>query len=79
MQCKSRTYAMRQKFSEVAFKNSIYTFKHVKFLVAQLSAKKMFLKGSLKLKLCYTVVKWGHTEGIPREKTLSEKYTVISL
>ena len=25
-----------------------------------------------------TVVKWGHTEGIPREKTLSEKYTEIS-
>ena len=27
----------------------------------------------------YTVVKWGHTEGIEREKTSSEKYTVISL
>ena len=27
----------------------------------------------------YTVVKWGHTEGIPREKTLSQKYTVIAL
>ena len=26
-----------------------------------------------------TVVKWGHTEGIEREKTSSEKYTVISL
>ena len=29
--------------------------------------------------LVYTVVKWGHTEGIPREKTSSEKYTVFSL
>ena len=27
----------------------------------------------------YTVVKWGHTEGIPREKTSSEKYTVFPL
>ena len=27
----------------------------------------------------YTVVKWGHTKGIEREKTSSEKYTVISL
>ena len=26
-----------------------------------------------------TVVKWGHTEGIPREKTSSQKYTVIAL
>ena len=25
-----------------------------------------------------TVVKWGHTKGIPREKTSSEKYTVFS-
>ena len=29
--------------------------------------------------ITYTVVKWGHTEGIEREKTSSEKYTVISL
>ena len=29
--------------------------------------------------LLYTVVKWGHTEGIEREKTLSQKYTVIAL
>ena len=27
----------------------------------------------------YTVVKWGHTEGIEREKTSSQKYTVIAL
>ena len=27
----------------------------------------------------YNVVKWGHTKGIPREKTSSEKYTEISL
>ena len=27
----------------------------------------------------YTVVKWGHTEGIEREKTLSQKYTGIAL
>jgi hypothetical protein len=27
----------------------------------------------------HTVVKWGHTEGIEREKTLSQKYTVIAL
>ena len=27
----------------------------------------------------YTVVKRGHTEGIPREKTSSQKYTVIAL
>ena len=26
-----------------------------------------------------TVVKWGHTEGIPMEKTSSKKYTVFSL
>ena len=31
------------------------------------------------LLLTYTVVKWGHTEGIRREKTSSEKYTVFSL
>ena len=29
--------------------------------------------------LYHTVVKWGHTEGIPREKTSSQKYTVIAL
>ena len=29
--------------------------------------------------VAFTVVKWGHTEGIEREKTLSEKYTVIFL
>ena len=27
----------------------------------------------------YTVVKWGHTEGIEREKTSSQKCTVIAL
>ena len=27
----------------------------------------------------YTVVKWGHTEGIEREKTSSQKFTVIAL
>ena len=27
----------------------------------------------------FTVVKWGHTEGIEREKTSSQKYTVIAL
>jgi hypothetical protein len=27
----------------------------------------------------YTVVIWGHTEGIEREKTLSQKFTVIAL
>ena len=26
-----------------------------------------------------TDVKWGHTEGIEREKTLSQKYTIIAL
>ena len=29
--------------------------------------------------VAFTVVKWGHTEGIERKKTLSEKYTVIFL
>ena len=29
--------------------------------------------------ISYTVVKWGHTEGIEREKTSSQKYTVIAL
>ena len=29
--------------------------------------------------MCYTVVKWGHTEGIEREKTSSQKFTVIAL
>ena len=32
----------------------------------------------LKSTLCYTVVKRGHTEGIGREKTLSQKSTVIA-
>ena len=27
----------------------------------------------------HTVVKWGHTEGIEREKTSSQKFTVIAL
>ena len=27
----------------------------------------------------HSVVKWGHTEGIPREKSSSQKYTVITL
>ena len=31
------------------------------------------------LPMMYTVVKWGHTEGIPREKTSSQKYTVNAL
>ena len=30
-------------------------------------------------KYVYTVVKRGHTEGIEREKTSSQKYTVFSL
>ena len=29
--------------------------------------------------ISFTVVKWGHTEGIERDKTLSQKYTVIAL
>ena len=29
--------------------------------------------------ILYTVVKWGHTEGIEREKTSSQKFTVIAL
>ena len=33
----------------------------------------------LPFSVVHTVVKWGHTEGIPREKTSSEKYTVFSL
>ena len=32
-----------------------------------------------KAKSKYTVVKWGHTEGIEREKTSSQKFTVIAL
>ena len=50
-----------------------------------LLAERAMLCNFLKFSIDYvnliacTVVKWGHTEGIEREKTLSEKYTVIFL
>ena len=46
---------------------------------ADLFHLKLKLSSSLSQLLQYTVVIRGHTEGIPREKTSSEKYTVFSL
>ena len=52
-------------------------------IFSRVANKPMFLKSEYWLKTknkkMYTVVKWGHTEGIEREKTSSQKSTVIAL